>query len=131
MEEIPKVGFVMCGCGWHGHIAMRNDEMSDELFCKDMGYHAVRQLVQEGYLSEDEGVQTMYEVRHSPLPHALAPELFELLRTDAGLDVMLAKSPALTLDPWRTPRGHTQEESIAYIHEFLAAFSPQTRRYIQ
>lgn len=131
MSDDTGVYFVVCGCQRHGNIVMRAGVMSNDILCKNMAYDAARVLQQQGYIDEMEMLQIMCEIRQSPLPHELDDYLLQLVKTDVALDHMLAASPALNLDPWRTPRGITQEESIENIHSFLDTFAPETRQNLQ
>lgn len=124
-------GFIVCGCQRHGYILMRDGEVSNDLLCQHQAYDAARQLLQMEYLNAEEFEQVMYEIRQSALPYKLDLVLQKLAETDAELDSALAASPALRLDPWRTPIGITEEENIECIHEFLDTFAPQTRQILQ
>lgn len=123
--------FVVCGCQRHGNIVMRSGGMSNDILCKDMAYDAARVLHQKQYIDETEFQQVMYEIRCSPLPYKLDENLLHLVKTDAALDYMLAASPALKLDPWRTPASVTREECLDHIHNFLDTFAPETRQSMQ
>ena len=131
MSDDTGVYFVVCGCQRHGNIVMRGGTMSNDILCKSMAYDAARVLYRKEYIDATEFDQIMYEIRCSLLPHRLDDHLLHLVKTDAALDHMLAVSPALNLDPWRTPRSTTREECIESIHSFLDTFAPETRQNLQ